>query len=91
MNRVERKRSEEEACQLRAGQGQEPGGYVVEHDASAGGETFELADGRRLEDVEDSEEDEGYGCVTPVSRDRDEGDELTGNFVDDNVARVFAA
>ena len=73
------------------GEGEEAGGYVVEHDAGAGGEVFELADGRGLEDVEGAEEEEGEGGVAPVGGDGDEGDELAGDLVDDDVAGVFAA
>ena len=40
-------------------EGEETGGYVVEHDAGAGGEGFEFADGPGLEDVEEAEEEEG--------------------------------
>jgi hypothetical protein len=49
----------EVAEEVGAEEGEEAGGYVVEHDAGAGGEAFELADGWWLEDVEEAEEDEG--------------------------------
>jgi len=77
--------------QLGDGQGEEAGGYVVEHNTGAGGEALELADWGRLEDVEETEEDEGERGVLPVGGDGDEGDELAGYLVDDDVARVFAA
>ena len=76
---------------MRGGEGEEAGGDVVEHDAGAGGEAFELADGWGLEDVEEAEEEEGEGGVAPVGGDGDEGDELAGDLVDDDVAGVFAA
>ena len=82
---------EPEASELCDGEGEEAGGYVVEHDAGAGGEAFELADGGWLEDVEEAEEEEGEGGMLPVGGDGDEGDELAGYLVDDDVARVFAA
>src|ERR1700723_3078720 len=47
--------------------------------------------GGRLEDVEEAEEQEGEYGVRPVGRAEDEGDELAGNLVDDDVAGVFAA
>ncbi len=47
--------AEEEAGE----EGEEAGGYVVEHDAGAVGEGFEFADGPGLEDVEEAEEEEG--------------------------------
>src|ERR1700733_14835748 len=77
--------------ELRHGQGEEAGGYAVGHDAGAGGEAFELADGRRFENVEQAEENEGEGGVLPVGGDCDEGDELAGDLVDDDVAGIFAA
>ena len=40
-------------------EGEEAGGYVVEHDARAGGEGLEAADGPGFEDVEEPEEEEG--------------------------------
>ena len=82
---------EEEMGQLGADEGQDAGGYVVEHDAGTGGKAFELADGGRFEDVEEAEEEEGEDGVAPVGGDGDEGDELPGDFVDDDVAGVFAA
>jgi hypothetical protein len=47
------------------GEGEEAGGYVVEHDAGAGGKAFELADGWGFEDVEGTEEQEGERGVAP--------------------------
>ena len=81
---------EEEVGYLGADEGEDAGGYVVEHDARAGGEGFELADGPGLEDVEEAEEDEGEDGVWPVGGAEDEGDELAGYLVDDDVAWVFA-
>ena len=57
--------------QLGGGEGEEAGGYVVEHDAGAAGEAFEVANGWRLEDVEQSEEEERESGVAPVGGDGD--------------------
>jgi len=84
-------RLEPEMGQLRDGEGEEAGGYVVEHDAGAFGESFELADGRRFEDVEGAEENQGDRGMLPVGGDRDQGDELAGDLVDDDMAGIFAA
>ena len=73
-------RLKEDPCELSACQCEEAGGYVVEHDAGACGEPFELADGRRLENVERTEKKQGKSCVFPVRRDGDESDELAGGF-----------
>ena len=66
------------------------GGDVVEHDAGACGDGFELADGPGFEDVEETEEEEIEGGVAPVWGCEDEGEELAGDFVDDDEARVLA-
>lgn len=73
------------------GQGNETGGYVVQHDAGAAVEAFQVADGWWLGDVEKTEEQEGQQGVGPVGRDGDEGEDLAGYLVDDDVAGVFAA
>jgi hypothetical protein len=72
-------------------EGEEAGGDVVEHDAGAFGEGFEFADGPGLEDVEEAEEKEVEEGVTPVGAGEDEGEELAGDFVDDDEGGVFAA
>ena len=77
--------------EVRDGQGEEAGSYVVEHDARAFGEAFEPADRWGLEDVEEAEEEEGEDGVRPVGGDGDEGDELAGNLVDNDVAWIFEA
>ena len=76
---------------LRQKQSKNPGGDVVQHDAGTFEETLELADWRRFEDVEETEEKQAQCCVAPVGGDGDEGNELAGNLVDDNVAGVLAA
>ena len=74
-----------------ADEGEEAGGDVVQHDAGAGGEGFEPADGPGLPDVEEAEEDEGEEGVGPVGAHGDEGEPLAGDLVDDDEAGVFAA
>jgi len=44
--------------QLRDGECVDASSYVIEHNAGAAVEAFELADWRRLEDVEEPEEQE---------------------------------
>ncbi len=67
------------------------GGYIIEHDAPACGEFFELADREGFGDIEKAEEDESDEGVTPVGVAAEEGDSLAGNFVDDDELRVVAA
>jgi hypothetical protein len=62
------RRTDNEQDDLGDDERQEAGGDVVEHDAGAGGEAFELADGRGLEDVEEAEEEQGEDGVGPVGR-----------------------
>ena len=49
-------------------EGEEAGGYVVEHDAGAFGEVLQSADGPGLPDIEEAEEEEGEKGVLPVGR-----------------------
>ena len=52
--------------ELHGGEGEEAGAYVVEHDAGAGGEAFQLPDWGRFEgDVEEAEEQEREDGVGP--------------------------
>ena len=77
--------------ELEADQGVDSGGDVVEHDAPAFGEEFDLADGRGLGDVEEAEEDESDERVFPSGGGGDEGDPLADDFVGDDDLGVFAA
>jgi hypothetical protein len=77
--------------ELEADQGVDSGGDVVEHDAPAFGQEFDLADGRRLSDVEKAKEDECDERVFPASGRGDEGDPLADDFVGDHDLGVFAA
>ena len=70
---------------------EEAGGDVVEHDAGAFGEGFEAADGPGLPDVEEAEEEQVERGVMPVGGGEDEGEELAGYLVDDDVTGIFAA
>src|ERR1700761_1320502 len=64
---------------------------VVDDNADALREGFEAADRLRLQDVEEAEEKERENRVRPVGWDGDECDELAGDLVDDDEARVFPA
>jgi hypothetical protein len=70
---------------------EEAGDDVVEHDAGALRESFKAADGARLGDVEEAEEDQRERGVLPVRLHKDESDELAGYLVNDDEAGVFAA
>ena len=77
--------------ELEADQGVDSGGDVVEHDAPAFGEEFDLADGRGFGDVEEAKEDEADERVFPSGGGGDEGDPLADGFVGDDDLGVFAA
>jgi hypothetical protein len=77
--------------ELRDHEGDETGGYVVEHDSGAFGEPFEAADWPGLEDVEETEEDEAKDGECGCGGESNEGEELAGYLVDDDVTWVFAS
>ena len=77
--------AEEEAGE----EGEEAGGYVVEHDAGAGGEGFEAADGPGLP-MSKRRKRRRSSAAWASQVWRDEGEELAGYFVDDYEAWVFA-
>jgi len=64
---------------------------IVEHDPASFWQSFELSDGRRLEDVEDSKKYKTGEESFPRQWDGDEGYELPCHLVDDDEARIFHA
>ena len=64
---------------------------IIEHDPGAFWQSFELSDGRRLEDVEDSKKYKTGEESFPRKWDGDEGYELSCYLVDDDEARIFYA
>ena len=62
---------------------------VIEHDSDAFRKFFQLANWRRLEDVEDSKKYKTGEKSLPRKRDGDESDQLSGNFVDDDKLGIF--
>ena len=72
-------------------QSEEAGCQVVQHDAPPAGQRLELADGPWFGDVEEAEEGECKECVRPVGAADNEREPLAGDFIDDDVTRVFAA
>jgi hypothetical protein len=62
---------------------------IVEHDSCAFWQSFQLSDGRRLEDVEDSKKYKTSKKSFPFERNGDERDKLSGYLVDDNEAGIF--
>ena len=67
------------------------GAEIVDDDAGTFGKFFEEADRRRFEDVEKAEEEEADEHGHEVHGRGDEGDKLSGNFINDDVRGIFAA
>ena len=65
-------------------------GHIVEHDPAAFGQSFQLAYGRRLEDVERSKKYKADKKGFPSQGDSDESDQLSCDFVDDDIWGIFA-
>jgi hypothetical protein len=63
---------------------------VINDDACAFGEPLELANWRRLDHVEGSEQYKADEEWLPNERSTDESDHLSGDFVNDDLLRIFA-
>ncbi len=64
---------------------------IVEHDSGAFGEFLQLAHRRRLNDIERSKKYKTGEKSFPCEGDGDEGDELSGDLVDDDELGIFPA
>ena len=62
---------------------------IIQYDARAFGNFFQLAHRRRLQNVESTEKYKTQKQRFPIQWDGDETDELAGDFVDDNESRIF--
>jgi len=62
---------------------------VVDYDTGAFGKPLKPANRKRFQDIVDTEKYKAGQKGFPSERDADEGDELSGNFVDDDELRVF--
>ncbi len=69
----------------------EAGGHVVEHNAGAVGKGLQLTYRRWFEDVEEAKQYKACEKWLPYKWDANEGDELTGDFVDDNDLWILPA
>ena len=63
---------------------------IVEHDPGAFRKSFQLSNGRRLEDVEDSKKYKTGKKSFPRERNGNQGNELSGDLVDDYEAGIFS-
>ena len=61
---------------------------IVEHDPGAFRKSFQLSNGRRLDDVEDSKKYKTGEKSFPRERNGNQGNELSGNLVDDYEAGI---
>ena len=64
---------------------------IIEHDSGAFGKFLQLAHRRRLDDIERSKKYKTGEESFPREGDGDEGDELSGDFVDDDELGIFAS
>ena len=62
---------------------------VVEHDSGSFRKLFQLANGRRLDDIEGSKKYKTRKKSFPCERSTDKSDELADNFIDDYELWVF--
>jgi hypothetical protein len=69
----------------------QPSGHVVEDDAPALRQALKLPGRERFRNIEKAKQDEGQKSVPPIGAASQKSDPLTGNFVDDNKLRIFAA
>jgi hypothetical protein len=63
---------------------------IVEHDPAAFRKSFQLSNGKRLEDVEDSKKYKTGKKSFPRERNGNQGNELSGDLVDDYEVGVFS-
>ncbi len=62
---------------------------VIEHDSGAFGKSLQLAHRRRLDDIERSKKYKTGEKSFPRKGDGDEGDQLSGDLVDDDELGIF--
>ena len=72
-------------------EGIDSGSEIVDHYAGALGQAFQLPDGERFPHVEDTEEYKAHEKSFPSQRNSDEGDQLAGDFIDDDELWIFDA
>ena len=75
--------------EMHRGKCKNPGRNIIEDDSGAFGKLLELPHRRRLDDIERSEKYKTREQSFPCQRGSDEGDELSGDFVDDYELRIF--
>ena len=65
------------------------GCHIVKYDSGAVWKLLQLPHRRRLDDIERSKKYKTREKSFPCHRDRDQGDQLSGNLVDNDELRVF--
>lgn len=68
-----------------------PRAQIIHYDAGAFGEPLQPPDGKRLQNIEDTEKYKAREKRFPSERDADERDKLAGDFIDDDELGVFYA
>ena len=67
------------------------GANIIEHDPPAAGQFFQQPQRRRFENIESSKKYKTGKSILPSQRNRNKGDPLANNFVNDNEIRVALA
>ena len=65
--------------------------HIVKHNSHSLRKLLQLPNRRRLNDIEGSEKYKTREKSFPCKRDRDQRDELSGDLINDNHLRIFAA
>lgn len=63
--------------------------YVIEHNAAPLGQSLQSPNGKRLPNIEDTEEYKAREKSFPSEWDSNECNQLTRDFIDDHELRVF--
>jgi hypothetical protein len=77
--------------QMHDGKRKKARAQIIHHDTGAFGQPLQQADGRRLQDIEDTEKYKAREERFPSERDGDEGDQLASDLVYDDELRIFQA
>jgi len=76
---------------LHHGQAVQAGSHIIDHDAHALRQAFQLAHRWRFDDIERSEKYKAQQQRLPCDRRRNQSDKLTSDFVDHHKLRIFTA
>ena len=76
--------------EMQRNESENSGRNIIEDDSGAFWKSFQLPHRRRLDDIEYPEKYKTREKSFPRQRDSDQGDQLSGDFVDDDELRISA-